>query len=841
MQGNETNRIQRSSLQERTDMQQTTRAVFAHPIRGVTRQPRAREVDLNGSTNDRGGKPRILGLFTACLAVAVLTACGGGGGSGNVSDPNVVGQTQAAATTAITGAGLSVGTVTTQASTTVTSGTVISQSPASGTSVAKGSTVSLVVSSGPPTVAAPAVSGDTQSAASSALTGAGLTVGTVTQQSSTTVVSGEVITQSPTAGTSVTVGSAVNLVISSGAVLNGVVASGYAVANGPGYALDAATGTQIPFVTDAGGNYSVNVFGYSGPFLLHVLGVTSGGSPVNIYSLAAASNAGTTVNITPLSDVVLAYAAGITTQSLESTCTANQSACPALLNGILANLATANTAVLGAVPASVLSAFGLSATTFNAITTPFAATHMGVDGLLDALSIQPPATPGGSYAISLVGASPTLLATIPTSGTAGTPGAAPTAGTAPTPVALTQAQNLVAVEGEIQSFFSSVTALFATSVPTAAQVEPLLDPNLLNNGVNAAGFAAQLGGPNGQPQGFILTGGGVGPYSGAQFTGSAPGPALTYDANNCITAIWVYISSQPNTAELTDTIPSSNTAGLCTGGTWRFAGNGDTYNSELTPGFGKFVGANGTTYSSSLQLSTNPMQTTGNPSSTVPPYIFAAVFGPGITTVGAATATTPGLVLLAAPPVPTPPAVLPFGNAIADATTGTNDAYYGGGDQLQTCSAIPAGAASATPCLNNNAVAGSDYTIGFYTLDSNLQPVLLSQQMQRVNVSITGTAIPSSYYPTITNVTPSSSASIAAGTPTTVTTTWTLPIGAVDDSQGVTLLNNATTIFVYENNLSPTATTNVIKVPSLTVAPTSGSVHMNVIIGGLSVGTGTTF
>lgn len=811
-------------------MHQTSTVVFARHTRGVTQQ-------------------RILGLFAAGLAISLLTACGGGGGnSGNVSDPNVVGQTQAAATTAITGAGLSVGAVTTQASATVTSGSVISQSPAAGTSVAKGSTVSLVVSSGPATVAAPAVSGDTQSAASTALTGAGLTVGTVTQQSSTTVVSGEVISQTPTAGTAVAVGSAVNLVISSGAVLSGVVASGYAVANGPGYALDAATGTQIPFATDAGGNYSVNVFGYAGPFLLHVFGVTSGSSPVNIYSLAAASSAGTTVNVTPLSDVVLAYAAGITTQSLESACTANQSACPALLNGILANLATANTAVLGAVPASVLSAFGLSATTFNAITTQFAATHMGVDGLLDALSIVPPATPGAGYTISLVGASPTLLETIPTSGTAGTPGGAPTAGTAPTPVALTQAQNLVAVEGEIQNFFSSISALFATSVPTAASVQKLLDPNLLNNGLNAAGFAALLTGPSGQPAGFILSGGGVAPYSGAQFTGSAPGPAITYDANNCVTAIWVYISSDSNTEELTDTIPSSNAAGVCTGGTWLFAGNGDTYNSELTPGFGKSVSAlvNGTTtYSASLQLYTDPTQTTGNPSPTVAPYIFAAVTGPGITTVGAATSTTPSLVLLAAPPVPTPPAVLPSGNAIADATTGTSDPYYGGGDQLKSCAAILASAnsnyTSSTPCLNNSAVAGSDYTIGFYTLNSSLQPVLLAQQMQRVNVSITSTVIPTSYYPTLTNITPSSASSIAAGAATTVTTTWTLPAGAVDDSQGVTLLSNGTEIFGYENNLSPTATSNSISVPSLTVAPTSGSVHVGIIIGGLSVGAGTTF
>src|SRR5213082_1516186 len=134
--------------------------------------------------------------------------------------PNVVGQTQAAATSAITGAGLTAGTVTQQSSTTVASGNVISESPAAGTSVASGAAVSLVVSSGapPPTqVAVPNVVGQTQAAATSAITSAGLTAGTVTQQSSTTVASGNVISESPAAGTSVASASAVNLVVSSGA------------------------------------------------------------------------------------------------------------------------------------------------------------------------------------------------------------------------------------------------------------------------------------------------------------------------------------------------------------------------------------------------------------------------------------------------------------------------------------------------------------------------------------------------------------------------------------------------------------------------------------------------
>src|SRR5207237_10506104 len=74
--------------------------------------------------------------------------------STGVGVPNVVGLTQAAATTAITGAGLVVGTVTTAPSATVPAGSVISTTPTAGTRVTGASAVNLVVSIGTaPTIA----------------------------------------------------------------------------------------------------------------------------------------------------------------------------------------------------------------------------------------------------------------------------------------------------------------------------------------------------------------------------------------------------------------------------------------------------------------------------------------------------------------------------------------------------------------------------------------------------------------------------------------------------------------------------------------------------------------
>jgi len=172
--------------------------------------------------------PNANGTF---LAVAQVTANGSsktasssfsvtGATTTNVIVPNVVGDTQTAATSAITGAGLVLGSVNTQSSTTVARGNVISQSPAAAASITSGSAVNLIVSSGPAAITVPNVVGDTQAQASSSIQAAGLAVGTVTQQSSTTVPAGDVISESPAAGAQVNSGQTVSLVISTGEPVN---------------------------------------------------------------------------------------------------------------------------------------------------------------------------------------------------------------------------------------------------------------------------------------------------------------------------------------------------------------------------------------------------------------------------------------------------------------------------------------------------------------------------------------------------------------------------------------------------------------------------------------------
>jgi len=167
------------------------------------------------------------GRWLPALALVLLASCtsgGGGGGPGGgpatqVTVPDVTGHTQAGASALLGAAGLTVGSVTTASSGAVAAGLVISQSPAAGSAVAPGSAVGFTVSTGPAvtTVEVPSVTGLTQAAASALLGAADLTLGSVTTASSGTVAAGLVISQSPAAGSAVAPGSAVALVISSGA------------------------------------------------------------------------------------------------------------------------------------------------------------------------------------------------------------------------------------------------------------------------------------------------------------------------------------------------------------------------------------------------------------------------------------------------------------------------------------------------------------------------------------------------------------------------------------------------------------------------------------------------
>ena len=133
-----------------------------------------------------------------------------------VTVPNIVGLTETAADSALTGVGLAPGAKTSAYSTTVAKDLIISQAPAAAATVARGSTVNYVVSLGIEQVTVPNIVGLTETAADSALTGVGLAPGAKTSAYSTTVAKDLIISQAPAAAATVAKGSTVSYVVSLG-------------------------------------------------------------------------------------------------------------------------------------------------------------------------------------------------------------------------------------------------------------------------------------------------------------------------------------------------------------------------------------------------------------------------------------------------------------------------------------------------------------------------------------------------------------------------------------------------------------------------------------------------
>jgi serine/threonine-protein kinase len=133
-------------------------------------------------------------------------------GPAPVRVPDVVGETQSAAESALSNAELKTGTVTQQANKSEAPGTVLAQSPAGGASVHAGDTVNLVVAQAPTTVSVPNVVGKSEPLASAALGEAGLVPRAVPQTAGPGKVE-QVLSQNPAPGTKVKKGATVRISI----------------------------------------------------------------------------------------------------------------------------------------------------------------------------------------------------------------------------------------------------------------------------------------------------------------------------------------------------------------------------------------------------------------------------------------------------------------------------------------------------------------------------------------------------------------------------------------------------------------------------------------------------
>ena len=153
----------------------------------------------------------ILAVLIGAVVLFLLTLSGG---AEPVAVPNVVGFNRPAAVQTLEDAGLQVEVVRRVRGNTPVD-EVFRQDPEAGTEVDEGSTVTIFVSKGARQVEVPGVVGLTQEEAQAAIEDAELVVGFVGQEPSDQEA-GTVISQDPEQGTQVEVGSAVDIVVSTG-------------------------------------------------------------------------------------------------------------------------------------------------------------------------------------------------------------------------------------------------------------------------------------------------------------------------------------------------------------------------------------------------------------------------------------------------------------------------------------------------------------------------------------------------------------------------------------------------------------------------------------------------
>jgi serine/threonine-protein kinase len=134
-------------------------------------------------------------------------------GPAPVRVPDVTGQSQSAAEAALTSAGLTVGTISKQVSSTQAPGTVISQSPRGGTSVPTGGKVNLTVAQASNEAVVPNVVGKSEALAAAGLGSAGFTPKIATVSTTEEAKVGVVLKQSPAGGTKTRKGATVTITV----------------------------------------------------------------------------------------------------------------------------------------------------------------------------------------------------------------------------------------------------------------------------------------------------------------------------------------------------------------------------------------------------------------------------------------------------------------------------------------------------------------------------------------------------------------------------------------------------------------------------------------------------
>ena len=267
-------------------------------------------------------------------------------------------------------------------------------------------------------------------------------------------------------GSSASSGSTVSSSTLSGTAAAGTPIAGSVVAIDVNGKMSAAAPTQAQ-----SGAFTVDVTGLTAPFLLTVAG-QAGGRQVMLSSLATA--VGQTVNLTPLTDLIVSAAAGVPGGPvLVDTCSTAGAVAPSDCIKALQSAAS-GTRLRDAAQQVAAMIAPLNTGSTDPLNGSFTANGQGMDAVLDRISVTPAGSASASATVTLV-ATQTVLGQLSPPVAAGQPG---TFSISPPSAQQVQTANTAATAlPEIQACMSSLAALY-TGVPTSptkAQVEPYVD------------------------------------------------------------------------------------------------------------------------------------------------------------------------------------------------------------------------------------------------------------------------------------------------------------------------------------------------------------------------------
>ena len=222
-------------------------------------------------------------------------------------------------------------------------------------------------------------------------------------------------------------------------------------------------------VISADGKYTVDVSGMTGPFMMRADG-TVGGRSYSLYSAATSADVGGTINVTPLTDLIVANIAG----QIASTYFASGN-----FSGLTAAALATETNSLRARLQPILTALGVGSS-IDLLRASFNADHSGLDAALDVLRVEVNSTTAKATITNIIDNIQIIddLASRSDSSV----------------LSQTNVASAFTDFQQILQKFDALSQLFATSVPASnnAALNAIFATDFLDDGQNRASFLSEV-------------------------------------------------------------------------------------------------------------------------------------------------------------------------------------------------------------------------------------------------------------------------------------------------------------------------------------------------------------